>query len=347
MPAESTAATRNHALDLARFVAAGGVITIHCAPDTPAAGRIVDFFLNFSVPFFLLSSLFLFWQECARRPDPTAALLRRLPRLGRPYVAWTVVYLGARLVKLRLTGGTPGSLLTPAAWVETVGAGAAGVQLYFLPLLGLGLGLAWLLALGLARLRGASGPVLGLLLLLGVGLLFCPQDGRVASMASPGGRLLARYFDWGTWLVAPVVLAAGLARLWPVLRVRRSLGWGFIAAGVLADVAIVARCTPYAWRAHSLLLAALLLLGCLHLGAGWRAAPWLAAVARTAFGVFLVHHLGLELIEWFDHRAGTAWTQPYTVGSLLLIGAAVLAGAVGCTQWMQRHPRLARVLLGT
>src|SRR3954471_20428010 len=86
---------RNYAIDIARLIAAFGVIIIHCAPYTKAVGFIVSFFLNFCVPFFLLTSVYFFWREINKGSDPTTSLHRRLSRLFVSYAVWTLIYVAA------------------------------------------------------------------------------------------------------------------------------------------------------------------------------------------------------------------------------------------------------------
>ena len=141
-----TTSPRNDALDLARFAAAAGVIFIHCAPTTPAAGTIVIFAQNVAVPFFLLSSLYLFWREVRRGTPPRAALVRRWPRLVGPYLVWTALYLGARLALGAAQGSPAAELVRHGNWLQVLFTGGAAVQLYFLPLLLLGLVMSAVLA---------------------------------------------------------------------------------------------------------------------------------------------------------------------------------------------------------
>jgi surface polysaccharide O-acyltransferase-like enzyme len=306
----------------------------------------VDFFLNFCVPFFLLTSVYFFWREAEGASDPTAAFTRRLPRLLVPYAAWTLIYVAARCVKLARLGAPMDRLLNPASLVAIVGAGAGAVQLYFLPLLALALGLAWML-FRLLRLAGRNERwMLPLLLAAGLVLLFLPQDSRIASATSPLGRLAAVYLDWLTWMTAVVAAAGLLARLQRATAPGRRWGWALLVIAFAIDILVVSRRVPYAWRFHSLLLASLLLAGCLKFGAARPVGRRLASLLKTSFGVYLVHHLLIEFVEMLDRRPVGRLTQPYHVGSLLLVSGAVLAGSVAFTLAVMRRPRLSRLLIG-
>lgn len=338
---------RNHALDFARMMAAFGVVVIHCGPGTPAAERGVDFFLNFCVPFFLFTSVYFFWEETARTDEPVRALIRRWPRLLRPYVAWTLIYVTVRSVGAGLKGQSLSGLLTPKSLVEIIGAGGGAVQLYFLPLLALALGLAALLVpvVNRAARLGRWMPVA--LFAAVVGLLFTHQGDRVAAAETALGKLLARYFDWVTWMLPLVLCAAVFARsMARVARPRPWAAWALLAAAVALDLAIVWRALPYEWRFHGLLLAALVLTACLLAKIPARLSPWLEQLLGVSFGVFLSHHLVIECVEIFDRSRGGVLTQPYTLATLALVSTGVFVVAASFTMGVQRHAFLRRWLLG-
>jgi peptidoglycan/LPS O-acetylase OafA/YrhL len=223
---------RNDALDVARFVAAFGVILIHCGPTTPAAGRVVTFFQNFAVPFFLLSSLYLFWREALTASGPRVALLRRLPRLLWPYAIWSLVYYTARLGKAALQGAPLEPLLTSDALFHVAGAGGASVQLYFLPLLLCG----FLVAAAVASLTNSTAPaspILGALLAAGIFLNLLPP--LVPSAAGPVAKLLLTYAGWVVLLIAPVCAAGLLAHRWKPAHAIATRGTVALAAFAVVD----------------------------------------------------------------------------------------------------------------
>jgi len=346
MKTEAAAPARNVILDLARLIAAFGVITIHCSPTTPGALAIVNFFLNFCVPFFLLTSLFFFWAELNRTQNPTRALLNRWRRLWRPYLCWTAIYLGARLGKFFLRGQPTDELLNPTSLVMILGAGTGAVQLYFLPLLAFALGLAWLLAVGLGPIRRTHPWWIGTFFLVSSLLLFVPFDSPRVNV-SPLRSLAFVYADWMAWVLPTILLAAGLALIFGgSWRRRAGLGWGLLFCALALNVAIVGEVLPFHWRFGSLVLATLVL-SCAFT---WKpAAPprrWSQLILGTSFGVFLSHHLFVELIEAVDHAQGGALTQPYSFASLLLVAAVVMGISVLFTLAVQRHALLRRYLLG-
>lgn len=336
---------RNRTLDVLRLVASFGVIAIHCAPTNAAAGFVCDFFLNFCVPFFLLSSLFLFWREVGDGA-PDRALRRRLPRLLLPYLSWSVIYLGARVLKLLLTGHDVQPLFSAAQLPALVFGGGAAVQLYFLPLLALGLSLAWVLARVLPRENAARTVVLVSVAALGVMLLLVPTLPAALTDGLAWPEIVRRPLDWLGWLVAPVAIAALLARGLPAWRPPATLGWWLVGAAVLVDVLITARLVPYAWRFHSFVLAVVLVVAAEHLRRPFPAGPLTGLILRSGFGVFLVHHLVLEGIELFAARTGRAWNAPYSLPSLLLVCGVTFVISLAFTVTVSRQRHLSRLLLG-
>jgi peptidoglycan/LPS O-acetylase OafA/YrhL len=341
VPPEHPAGSRNDALDAARFAAALGVILIHCGPTTAAAARVVDGFQDFAVPFFLLASLYLFWREVSAASRVGPALGRRAVRLLVPYLAWTAIYLTARIGKLALQG-TPGrSLLEFESLLPILAAGQGAVQLYFLPYLFAGLCLSALLC-RLLRTR-AAGALLGGVLAVGIALLFAPPV-PVGLATGAVSRLAWGYLEWGRLLLAPAALAGLIALTWRAEHASRGraalLAVGFVGLGV--GFLLV----PVRPEFRGVILSALLLGACLHLGAFWRARPGVSRVTRTAFGVFLVHHLLIELLEWADAAALGAQLKPYTLATQALVGPGVLAASVGFVLGVRRCPWLARLLLG-
>jgi len=334
--------TRNHTLDVARLVAIFGVIAIHCAPTTVAAGCVTDFALNFCVPFFLLSSLYLFWRECDLPGASAVALRRRLPRLLLPYLSWSAIYLLARIVKLALRGDGPGALLSGTNLVSVIFAGGAAVHLYFLPLLALGLVLSHLLASKLPAAPGSRRTVLVPVLVAGAVLSVVSAHLEAALPI----RLVVLYADWAMWLVGPISAAALLASFPADRPPRPALGAGLLVGAIVLDILIVARALPYAWRLHGLLLAVLLLVACEQLRHVPPRSVFWQNFVRTTFGIFLVHHLVLEAIEFAAARFGfLSRLVPYSLASLVLVGSATFVISATMTWAIGRNRRLSGVLL--
>jgi surface polysaccharide O-acyltransferase-like enzyme len=344
--ASSVTSPRNAAIDIARCIAAFGVVVIHCAPRNPTADFFGSFFLNVCVPFFLLTSVFFFWVETERTGDAAGALRRRLSRLLLPYVAWTVIYVGARAAKTLLSGGPIAELFSPASLVAIVGTGGGAVHLYFLPLLMVALVLAWIAATVIPFRKLAGGTAV-VLLIVTAASLFQSLEQRVVDAATPLGKLGFTYLDWAIWMV-PMVVAAGVCatRRSVAERVGATKGWALIASAIVLDVIFVLNVVPSAWRFLSIVLAVLVLSGCLAFRSGVAKSALCGALLGVSFGVFLSHHLFLEGVEWIDERIGGRMTKPYTAASIAVVSLLVFAMSAVFTLAVQKRPRLARVLLG-
>jgi surface polysaccharide O-acyltransferase-like enzyme len=121
--------TRNHALDIAKILAAFGVVTLHVKYGTPAGGVFNEVAWPTCVPFFYVASLVFFFK---RLPidSPTDVLSKQLSRVVVPYLVWTVIYLALLFGKAWLVH-KPRSLDMVGNFLY----GESSVQLYFLPTL--------------------------------------------------------------------------------------------------------------------------------------------------------------------------------------------------------------------
>lgn len=318
-------AARLGAVDAARLVAALGVIVIHCAPGTRGAEVIAEFFLNVCVPFFLLTALYFFARETMSTGQAGEAWRRRARRLIRPYLVWTAIYWAAHAVKLIVARRQVEEVLTRDFAVEALFLGGSAVHLYFVPLLMLAFGFAWLLQRALEKWATLAGPSvlavasLGALVLLAPGVTF-------PATASLAGRVLGRMADWSVWVLPYAITTIWLARgaLSTDARGWRIAGGWWLLVAAAVDVAMIFRQLPYAWRLEGFLVAAGVLIGCTRLRVDWFERPAGQELAACAFGIFLAHHFFLEGFEWLDARLG--WrVKPYGAVAMLEVSAGVFA----------------------
>jgi fucose 4-O-acetylase-like acetyltransferase len=124
--------------DLFRGIAAFGVIFNHIgiiAPNpAPDASR-PEIFVGFAVPFFLLTSFFFATKRPIQRGEVKDTVARRAKRLLVPFAIWSLAYFALRDIKVIIqhvhtTLGVPLNIFI---------LGGSGVQMYFLPLLFVGL----------------------------------------------------------------------------------------------------------------------------------------------------------------------------------------------------------------
>lgn len=123
-------------IDMLRGIAAYGVVLIHGLgeiPRTENALFITNSFVAFCVPFFLITS-FYFGEKSLLMKDKISYLINRIQRIMIPYFIWTIIYLLARLLA-SLIGNQISFNRLISDPINIIFFGAAGVQLYFLPML--------------------------------------------------------------------------------------------------------------------------------------------------------------------------------------------------------------------
>jgi peptidoglycan/LPS O-acetylase OafA/YrhL len=307
---------RYEALDVARLVASLAIIWIHAAA---ASGTTV--LARFAVPFFTCVAV-LFVVEKARR-EPLSRwpgwARSRAARLYLPFLAWSAVYLGFKLVKKAIA---PEQANDFGGWEMLVWGGA--YHLWFLPFI-LVVSLAAFplasLAAGNRELR-LSAAVLLIMAAVAIACLPCPF---------PAG--------WGEsaaciWNALPAAAAGGA---WGLLARRSparggSSRWGALAGGVLwavslAALAVLGRCALLETAAG---------LGLAWLALGSRSLkfpPLLVSLGQLAYGIYCSHLLFIKIAE---SVAGKLRLEP-TLG--LEIASFVLAaiGSAACAWWLSRY----------
>jgi peptidoglycan/LPS O-acetylase OafA/YrhL len=126
----ATEARRNEQIDVVRLFAAASVVFVH-ASKSPALVPWCHA-LRFAVPFFLFASLYFQSLSLRRKPDRPLQeyIWARIKRLYLPFLAWSVIYLGARDIKhLALLNLGAIEFHYTMLWAGTA------YHLYFLPLL--------------------------------------------------------------------------------------------------------------------------------------------------------------------------------------------------------------------
>ena len=119
---------RNITVDIAKIIAAFGVIAIHVPSDNPSAGYINTFFWPLCVPFFYVISLTYFVAALNKNITLSAVLTKTWYRIILPYLAWTAVYVFLLAVKSHLAGAHHSF-----TWWRIIFYGQSAVQLYYLP----------------------------------------------------------------------------------------------------------------------------------------------------------------------------------------------------------------------
>jgi peptidoglycan/LPS O-acetylase OafA/YrhL len=312
-------------VDVIRLLAAVGVVLIHMAPRQGGLESVAGWFNSFSVPFFLIASLFLAIDGFRNRGVLTTLKSRSLSLISMLWV-WTLIHTAAQALARHS--------LEDVVWIlpRAMLTGSAGVQLYFLPalLIGIfGLGLLWLLA---GRIRIPSWAWL----IFGIGLAFWFDSAR-QSLQNPGRMsglgggspilnevvsTLTTWWSWVLWTLPFGCIALGLHQ---ALRgeFRKSVN-GMWLVGALGGCALAT------WAGSGPVTN--LLLGASGLTVGVSASRLIVSVplllARwlgfASIVIYLIHHLVIETAEQVVKRGGSGFKWDWSSALTLLGGLFVL-----------------------
>lgn len=346
-------------VDLARAIAAYGVVVMHTAfaagvVATAAASAFQQFFI-FAVPFFLAAA-FYFTKLPAAFPEIRQSLGQRAWRLLLPYAFWTLVYLGARLAKYAASKNF--AKIEEALCSDPAGLvfmGGAAVHLYFLPLLLIGTAVMLLLS---PIFRKSSFPVLSLLLavsitlnvlcydpLFSVGFSASPlpwTEGWLAGWTASGKRLLFfiaasavrcfPYICFAVWIRFLFRKNPAPAIQWPVALL--ALGsFLFLSFQPLPGM------PGSVWE---IIMGFGPLLFAIVLSAKVQGQAWITKLGELSFGIYLSHHLVMEVLQMIAGKAlplSVQGTLPFfsalTLGGFL-ISAALMLGVSRLGPWPRR-----------
>jgi len=125
-------------LDLVRGIAAYAVVLLHSRADPTAtigywAAKLLVLG-SFAVPFFLATSFYLLINKFSEK-QVKVSLKARFLRLLIPYVFWSFIYIAVRLIKYLISHETDKIISLFSDPIALIFFGSAAVQLYFLPLL--------------------------------------------------------------------------------------------------------------------------------------------------------------------------------------------------------------------
>jgi peptidoglycan/LPS O-acetylase OafA/YrhL len=229
------------ALDLARIVAAYGVVWIH-TPRSEALlhSRVLG---RFAVPFFVAAAVLFVWETARRHADRSLSnyAFTRFTRLYLPFLAWSGIYLAFKLAKSlaapELENDFPGWELF---WV------GGFYHLWFMPFL-LAVSLIAFVAARAALGRPGVERFVGTVAAVGCGLLAVVP--RPACVADHGSWA---QLEWDALPTALFGLALAAFCGGRISRIGRAL-WMSTAGVVLASASLI-----YLWHDPSNLLAATL-----------------------------------------------------------------------------------------
>jgi surface polysaccharide O-acyltransferase-like enzyme len=335
--ATASPGSRVAAIDLARLVAAAGVISVHIFPDTDGFETVTEALAPLRVSLFVGVALW-FQQQRIEKLGPDATVLGALQhgvlwsRLLVPYCVWSLIYLLSRSVKM-MAGG-------PALdidWVALVFFGGSALHLYFIP---------YLLALSLAQvcvLRGS--PLLrnpAALALLAV--VVCLD---ALAIANPTYRFYDNLVLWNGLIFSA---ALKMASEFVGQRGVNAHSDGQVAANIaLCTTLYIAACWTHdgshmLYHGLCALLAAALM-ALLTVIPLQQPPAWLTWAARASFGIYLSHHLFIEGIKSGLARLGID-LAPYDGVENILLTLAVIAMALAMVAVVRKSAWLGFLLLG-
>jgi peptidoglycan/LPS O-acetylase OafA/YrhL len=325
---ERSRAQRNTTIELARLLAALGVIAAHVPSDANGASWFVTALSPLRVPFFYSLSLFMFVASLPRT-TPERVASRIWYRTLIPYLSWTFLYETLIIGKALLTHGHH-----ELVWWRTLFYGESAVQLYFLPTLLM----LQVLALGLYLLLtpGTNQHFTGCLLLTG-GIIYYAWGAYFHCFGIGGPNSILAY---SIYLLAAFWLS-------PIIASQRIRPTYAIIGGGIVILAICGNSLGYRMLLYGYpMVVPLGGVGALLLTTGlpsqWKNG-WLLKATSFTFGIYLCHPLFIELFDFLMHHV-----YPITVSynsSIKMLEVAVVFAASGILVVVLRRVEIVRRLL--
>jgi surface polysaccharide O-acyltransferase-like enzyme len=315
---------RNYTIDYIRFFSAFGVILVHLAPSSLIAEKMTGYFSIISVPFFLLTSLYLFQSKSARF-DKINFL-----RILIPYVSWSTIYLISRTIKHLATNTS-----LDYDWFAIVFLGGSAVQLYFLPLL-------------LCFLIAASS----------INTLFTDRDCKIStkllaifsiislivvSNFLKGTSYLGFSNDFFSMTLYYIFFSQCVLTLLPHLIKIRDLVIFCSVTSIFILVFLGAENRGFSSLVLPLLSTAILI-ACL-MRPTYKVSKITNSVLSTTYGIYLCHHLFIESIE-FSLKKFSINYMPYSIQSKLTLAFIVIILSILFVLFIRRWAILSFLLLG-
>jgi surface polysaccharide O-acyltransferase-like enzyme len=329
---------RNTTIDLARVLAAYGVIALHIPFSTKAAEWITICFWPLCVPFFYTASL-VYFVGGIQKATLSAVVTKAWSRIGVPYLAWTAVYVGLLLTKNSLVGGPQAfTLYSPTSfdfWRVFL-YGESGVQLYFLPTLLMMQAMA--LALYLMFAAKSKQRLVGWLLFSGA----------------------AFYLGWGIYhkcfgvaipgitISVALYLAAAFGLAPKITDVQTKPSYIVIGSIMMLLAVILNSRGQFLLVLNAPMILPIGGIGLIIMAVGYPTCylpNWLAQLAGLSFGIYLCHIVFLEAFEFMANRLyhdEVIYNLPLKVLEITLI---FVASAV-FTLVLRQIPLLRQVFLG-
>ena len=358
-------AGRSWGVDFGRAVAALAVVVIHaCAAGdgiVRSSTATVREVVSFAVPFFLATSAVFAVRSISATRSAWAVARQRLSRLLLPYAAWTLIYVALKAAsskladdpeRLRALFRDPGRLVL---------LGGASVQLYFLPMLAVGMLVLPLVDAAARRLRYRADAI-GLVAVSIVPYWALGWTGNAYDIAAGAGLR-----DWvdpnrtralDAVVRVAIVAVVWAARLLPYLALgvlvrvfdldRRRPRVMLVAAAVVFVVIEVGfrPFQPHVLR--ELGVAFPLLFLCFALRAPQTngiVARAVASIAKHSFGIFLAHTAVLQVVQDLADRAEPGFLDQITPVKVVVTAVPTFLLAWAAAVVIDRIKPLRRLLV--
>lgn len=317
--------SRNHTIDYVRLISAFGVILIHLAPSSLNAEIITRYFEIGAVPFFLVTSLYLFQSKAARFDEINFS------RILIPYASWSAIYLISRAIKNLLT-----HTKLDCDWFAIVFLGGSAVQLYFLPLL-----LCFLIIASAIDTLFADRECktsVKFLAILSIILLFA------ASSFLEGSSYLGFGNNFFPMALQYIVFSKAILTLTPCLIKMRNQVFFCGVASAPALLFLGVESKIFSNGLVSLLLVSIILIACLMCPV-YTVSKVKKSVLSATYGIYLCHHLFVEIIEFALDKSSLTYS-PYSISSKLIVAFIVIILSTLFVLLIRRWEILAFLLLG-
>jgi peptidoglycan/LPS O-acetylase OafA/YrhL len=260
-----------------------------------------------------------------------------------PYLAWTAIYMLARLAKHLSTYVWPDSV---GDWLQLVCFGGAALHLYFLPALMAGTALSFALAPLARRLRWGWLPLLGAVALLPFAGMIHQAAFRLLVAPLPE-NLLIRIVALAADTLPYILVAFGSLGFVKKYEANPSGRWGgalMLGAGLTLALSAGYAPVPGLEPILTPLCGCLVFFGSLFLSGAFPDRPWLTRLGRAVFGVYLVHHLLIEGFEMVANRYHSSWLETYHRPQILVMTLLVFTASVVLSVGFQERiwPRFTR-----
>lgn len=356
---------RSWGVDLGRAVAAAAVVVIHaCAagasPVSSGTATLREL-ASFAVPFFLATSAFFAVRAISPTRSASSIMRARIGRLLLPYVAWSAIYVGLKAVSSRLADDPDRLAALFRDPGRLVFLGGASVQLYFLPMLAVGMALLPLVDALARRLRFRADAI-GLAALSLVPYWYLGWNGNAYDIRTATAfrdlvdpdrtkavhavvRLLLVALAWAARLLPYLTLAVVL-RAYRLDRDRPR--WLLaVAAALFVAVEVLNRpFQPYILR--ELAVSFTLVVLCFAVRAprpGALVTRAVDSIAKHSFGIFLAHTAVLQVVQDLADAVSPGYLDTVTPAKVVLTAVPTFVLAWMAASIIHRIAPLRRLLV--